>query len=190
MIRTMNKISRILFLTLLFTLFWNMNSFSQDSTGVSSNNTTSDSLVQDSIPSFEGYFKEIALFTGYSYNFGNRPNGCSHVFELGVWRAKFFGHCESANSNYYVASDFVFHDSKFAIGPKIGAYVGIMPFCAGVELAYYSNFKEDTIVFIPYLGMGHNSLKLTVKSNLNLSNKNFEYINPFSVSFSNQIIEA
>lgn len=132
--------------------------------------------------------KEIALFTGYAFNFDFKAAKKSHIVEVGISKSKYSWCHHPVNTTWYIANDFVLHGSKFISRPKIGGYFGFWGICAGAEAIYYTNFKENALCLAPYLGFGTNAFKLIIKPLIPITNKKFGYMNPVSVSASIQFI--
>ena len=145
------------------------------------------SKAQDTLNINFGHVKETALYGGYSFNTGDTANKKSHIIELGIWKSNYVNHVEPVNFNYYIGNEFLIHDSKLAIGPKIGSYIGFWMLVLGTDLVYYTNFSENALRLVPYFGFGGHSLKLTFNFYANLSNKDFIYTNPVSVNVSFQL---
>lgn len=132
-------------------------------------------------------FKEIALFTGYSFNFGDSLNKKSHVIEFGIWKSNYITHVEPFSLSYYYSTELIFHDKKLANGIKFGGFMGFWMLCLGSEIAYYTDFKENSIQITPYFGWGTNFGKITLNPHLTIYNKSFDYLNPMSLSITFQI---
>jgi hypothetical protein len=143
--------------------------------------------AQDSAIYFKGTYKETAIFSGVSINFGDTANKKSYIIELGIWKSKYITHIEPFNANYYLSNEFVLHDSKLIIGPKIGGFIGFWMFCLGSEIIFYTNFRENALRLVPYIGLGGHNFKFTINPLINLYNKDFKYINPVSLSLTIQI---
>jgi hypothetical protein len=143
--------------------------------------------AQDSAIYFRGTYKETALFSGFSLNFGDTANKKSYIIELGIWKSKYITHIEPISANYYLSNEFVLHDSKLIIGPKIGGFIGFWMICLGAELTFYTNFRENAFRLVPYIGLGGHNFKFTINPLINLYNNDFKCINPVSLSLTIQI---
>jgi len=166
----MNLFFKQIFLTLIITFLCFDNLYSQDTLSLT-----------------RGAYRETALFSGYAFNFGNTTDKNSHIVEIGVWKTKYITHIEPVNSSIYFANDFLLHDSKLILGPKVGGYIGFWTICLGAELICYTDFNESAFRLAPYFGFGSNRAKLTFKPLIKLSNRDFGYVNSFCISFSIQI---
>jgi hypothetical protein len=149
---------------------------------------TSQLPAQDTIQISHGCFKETALFSGYILNTGNKGNKSSHILEIGIWKTKYVNHVEPVSASYYLSNEFLLHDSKFAIGPKVGCFVGFWTLCLGIEVVYYTDFEDGAIRLTPFFGLGGHNIKLTINPLISLYNKDFKYINPVSLSLTIQIL--
>jgi hypothetical protein len=131
--------------------------------------------------------KETAIYGGLSINSGDTAKKNSYILELGIWKSKYPNHFEPKNFNYYIGNELLINDSRFAIGPKIGGYVGFWMLCIGSDLIYYTNFKDNALRLAPYFGLGNHSFKLTFNFFINVTNKDFRYTHPLSLNFSYQL---
>jgi hypothetical protein len=151
----------------------------------------SDVLGQDSIPKFAfewGFFKQSHLLIDYSYNFRVEDKPGHHVLELGFAHSKFMHQVESANTSYYVANEFIINSRDFSIGPKVGAYVGVWGFCAGAELAWYTNFHDESLQLTPFFGLGSERGKIYMSFHIPITNRKYQEINILSLGISLQLI--
>jgi len=80
-------------------------------------------------------------------------------------------------TGYFFASEFHFID-KPIIGPKIGAWAagGMDPIAIGINIIYYTDFDESSLVFRPEIGIGFDRIKVTYGYNAQLTNTSFDRI--------------
>ncbi len=134
-------------------------------------------------------FKQHALFIGYTFNQSDEINSRkSHIFEIGIWKSNFSEYRHPVNITWYAANDFVLHNSKLGIGPKVGGYIGFWGISFGGEIIYYTDFKTDAFYVAPYFGLGTNIGKITIKPYIKIKNQAFDYVNNFGLSLSLQIL--
>jgi hypothetical protein len=118
--------------------------------------------------------------TGVSYS--------KHTFvDLGisVIKSGIVGHHPIATA-YFFASEFHFVN-KPIVGPKVGVWAagGVAPLAMGLNIIYYSDFDQSSLVFRPEIGIGFDRLKITYGYNAKLTNTSFDRIpkNIFGLTF-------
>lgn len=81
----------------------------------------------------------------------------------------------------YIVSNEIKFGNKTTIGPKIGFWVAAGP-AAGLNLIYYTNFNQTSLVLRPEIGFGVTKLKLVYGYNLKLTD-GLTNINQSQVNF-------
>ena len=81
---------------------------------------------------------------------------------------------------YYFANEFLFNAQKFSIGPKLGSSIYIWGVVLGSEIVYYTDFHDNTLHWVPYLGFGIGAGKLFFAGHIPFCNKKYP-VNEFSV---------
>ncbi|GGB00940.1 hypothetical protein GCM10011511_25330 [Puia dinghuensis] len=82
---------------------------------------------------------------------------------------------EPASGAWFV-SDEVKFANKLLMGPKVGIWVG-GGLAFGLNMIYYTDFSQGSLVFRPEVGMGFSPFKLVYGYNAKLTNTRFEGIN-------------
>jgi hypothetical protein len=82
------------------------------------------------------------------------------------------------SSAYFASTELKFGD-KFIIGPKIGAWAsgGLGAMAMGVNMIYYTDFNNASVVFRPEIGFGYQSFKLVYGYNAIVSKNKLDGIN-------------
>jgi len=128
------------------------------------------------------------LFVGYVGNFKDNKKGVKtyHGLEFGyaqMFRSKFF------TAYSYCGSTELLTDFKNVIvAPKIGINGNLFILLTGIETAFYTDFKNNSLHLMPYIGAGIGSFKSTVRFNIPLYNKDVFNINTISLTLSFPII--
>lgn len=124
--------------------------------------------------------KNLCLLAGINYN--------KHAFiDLGVSVNRFglAGHHPIATA-YFFASELHLVE-KPIVGPKVGVWAagGVAPLAMGLNIIYYSDFNQSSLVFRPEIGFGYDRLKITYGYNAKLTNSSFERIskNTFGMTY-------
>ena len=137
---------------------------------------------------FHGCLIKYSVFNGAKVTKTVKNKDTFYALELGIARSYEMHAAESAGYSYYFSNEFVSDFNKFYIAPKIGANVSVWGFMVGSELACYTNFKGNSLHFIPYLGIGLGAGKLTAGFPIPIYNKNFLNTDYLNVSLTLPII--
>ncbi|GHT03580.1 hypothetical protein FACS189440_17030 [Bacteroidia bacterium] len=132
---------------------------------------------------FKHYIK-TQLTAGYSYlpKMEDIPSRTNHAFEIGLARSNVMSAMEFASTCYYLSNEFLFNNNQFSIGPKIGANFFIWAFGLGTEFVYYTNFHENTLHWIVYMGMGLGAGNVRLGVHIPFYNKHFQDTGRVSLS--------
>jgi hypothetical protein len=127
---------------------------------------------------------ETQLTVGYSYlpKMEDVPSRTNHTFEIGFARSNVMTVVESVSSCYYLSNEFLFNKNQFSIGPKIGVNFFVWAFGLGTELVYYTNFHENTLHWVAYMGMGLGAGNVRLGVHVPVYNKHFQDIGRVSLS--------
>lgn len=128
-----------------------------------------------------GFIKDRSFLIGYHYNFGEPNTSKFHLLEIGYQKSSTSG-VHATSANWYATSEMGFVKNSFLIGPKLGGFVSFGGFVLGSEFIYYTNFRDESLRFVPYFGIGGKPFRLSINPHIRLSNKDFERINRGSVS--------
>ena len=71
------------------------------------------------------------------------------------------------------ATDFVFHSQSFSIGPKIGGSIYFFAVTLGSEIVFYTDFRNNTLHWVPYWGIGFNAFRLFMAAHIPIYNRQF-----------------
>ena len=123
-------------------------------------------------------FREWHLTGGYRANMYNEKR-TNHIFELGITKVNDAGN-GFIGFTYYFATDFVFNSRSFSIGPKIGGSIYVFAFTLGNEIVFYTDFRDNTLHWVPYWGIGFNAFRLFMAAHIPIYNRQFP-INSMSV---------
>ena len=119
----------------------------------------------------KSFEKNLCLLTGINY-------GKQVFIDLGISvNSHGTAGYHSVETAYYLASEFHFTD-KPIIGPKIGAWIsgGASAIVVGLNIIYYTDFDESSLVFRPEIGFGFDKFKITYGYNAKLTNTSFDRI--------------
>lgn len=83
----------------------------------------------------------------------------------------------AAGYGFYFSNEFATNFNKFYIAPKIGANVTFYLFMIGSEFALYSDFQKKSLHIIPLFGFGIGGLKMNIRINIPLNNKDLFPVN-------------
>jgi hypothetical protein len=122
--------------------------------------------------------RQWQLTGGYRANMYNEKR-TNHIFELGVTKVNDAGN-GFVGSTYYFATDFVFNSQSFSIGPKIGGSIYFFAATLGSEIVFYTDFRDNTLHWVPYLGIGFASFRLFLAAHIPIYNRQYP-VNAFSV---------
>jgi hypothetical protein len=124
--------------------------------------------------------KNLCLLTGVNYN--------KHTFVdigISVNTSGVAGHHPIATA-YFFAGEFHFVKKPIA-GFKAGAWAagGVAPLAIGLNIIYYSDFDQGSLMFRPEIGLGFDRVKITYGYNARLTNSSFDRIskNTFGLTY-------
>ena len=126
-------------------------------------------------------FRQWHLTGGYRANMYNEKR-TNHILELGVTKVNDAGN-GFLGFTYYFATDFVFNSRSFSIGPKIGGSIYFFAATLGSEIVFYTDFRDNTLHWVPYFGIGFGSFRLFVAGHIPIYNRQYP-INSASVGVS------
>ena len=116
--------------------------------------------------------KTFCLLTGYSL-------GTYSYADIGFAKmsSTTIGH-HPFSSAYFASTEIKLGD-KFIIGPKIGGWIagGSSAFALGLNMIYYTDFDNGSLVFRPEIGIGFDNFKLVYGYNANLASYRLDRIN-------------
>jgi hypothetical protein len=116
--------------------------------------------------------RSISLLTGFS--FGKNP-----FAELGLSKNSntVVGH-HPFSSAYFASTELKLRD-RFILGPKIGAWAagGVGGIAIGLNMIYYTDFDNASLVFRPEIGFGFQNFKFVYGYNAILTNHKLDGIN-------------
>lgn len=116
--------------------------------------------------------RSLGLLTGVSF-------GKQTFVEIGLSKNSntVVGH-HPFSSTVFASTELKFGD-KFILGPKIGAWAagGVGAIAMGLNIIYYTNFDNSTLVFRPEIGLGFKTFKLVYGYNANLTKNRIDGIN-------------
>lgn len=118
---------------------------------------------------------------GYNYGFGRPNNKKTHSLDFGTNTA-IIGGRHLGGASFGFGSEFIFN-SNFTIGPKINATVYYQFLVFGFDFVNYTDFKNITSRFVPFLGIGFHKFRVTFNPQIILFNKNFNPINKGAINF-------
>ncbi len=120
----------------------------------------------------------IRLLIGYSL-------GKYSYAEVGIAKLKSELQGYHLFSSAYVVATEILIANKLVIGPKIGVWAsgGTSGLAMGLNMIYYTNFKNGIFVFRPEIGIGVNSVKVVYGYNMRLQQKVFDKVNKNIVGF-------
>ncbi len=86
-------------------------------------------------------------------------------------------------SGYFISNEIKLSD-RTVVGPKVGVWAagGMSGIAMGVNVIYYTDFKNGSLTFRPEVGIGMDLFKIVYGYNLQLTNKSFDRINTNLVS--------
>ncbi|NER15951.1 hypothetical protein [Spongiivirga citrea] len=125
--------------------------------------------------------KDKLLSIGYQYSFGEPNQKRFHLVDLNYQKSYSSG-IHGSSLNWYIGNEFTVGNSVFLIGPKIGAYLSYGGIVLGSQMVYYTSFREDSLRYVPFFGIGASSFRLTINPHIRLTNTDFEPINRGSVN--------
>lgn len=116
--------------------------------------------------------RSIGLLTGFSF-------GKNTFIEIGISKNSntLVGH--HPFSSAYFASTELKPGDKFIMGPKIGAWAagGVGGMAMGLNMIYYTDFDNTSLVFRPQIGFGFQNFKFVYGYNAILTRHKLEGIN-------------
>jgi hypothetical protein len=116
--------------------------------------------------------RSVGLLTGVTF-------GKNTFFDIGISMNSntVVGH-HPFSSAYFASTELKFSD-KFIIGPKIGAWVagGVGGIATGLNMIYYTDFDNGSLVFRPEVGFGFQSFKLVYGYNAILTKHKLDGVN-------------
>ncbi len=116
--------------------------------------------------------RSLGLLTGVTF-------GKSTFFDIGISKNNntVVGH-HPFFSAYFASTELKFGD-KFIMGPKIGAWAagGVGGIAMGLNMIYYTDFDNGSLVFRPEIGLGFQSFKLVYGYNAILTKYKLDGIN-------------
>jgi len=124
-------------------------------------------------------YRQWRLTGGYQFNTYEKKQN-NHIIELGITKVNDGGGMEPAGLTYYFANEFLFNSKNFSIGPKLGGSIYIWGVVLGSEIVYYTNFRDNTLHWVPYWGFGIGAGKLFMAGHIPFYNKKYP-VNEFSV---------
>lgn len=124
-------------------------------------------------------YSQWQIIGGYHFNVQEHHKN-NHILELGVAKVIDGGGIEPAGWTYYFANEFLFNSKDFSIGPKFGGSLYLWGVKLGSEFVYYTNFKDNTLHWVPYFGFGIGAGKIFLAGHVPFYNKKYP-VNDFSV---------
>ena len=124
-------------------------------------------------------YRQWQLTGGYQFNTYEKKQS-NHIIEVGITKVSDGGGVEPAGLTYYFANEFLFNSQKFSIGPKLGGSIYFWGVVLGSEITYYTDFNDNTLHFVPYIGFGIKAGKLFFAGHIPFYNKKYP-VNEFSV---------
>jgi hypothetical protein len=116
--------------------------------------------------------RSVGLLTGVTF-------GKNTFFDIGISKNNntVVGH-HPFSSAYYASTEFKFGD-KFIIGPKIGAWAsgGVGGIAMGLNMIYYTDFDNASLVFRPEIGYGFQNFKVVYGYNAILTKHKLDGVN-------------
>jgi hypothetical protein len=123
--------------------------------------------------------RSFSILTGISF-------GKNTFFDIGVSKNTntVVGH-HPFSSAYFASTELKFGD-RFIIGPKIGVWAagGVGGIAMGLNMIYYTDFDNGSLVFRPEIGFGFENFKLVYGYNAILTKHNLDGLNRNLVSIS------
>ena len=116
--------------------------------------------------------RSVGLLTGVTF-------GKNTFIDIGISRNSntVIGH-HPFSSAYFASTELKLGD-KFIIGPKVGAWAagGVGGIAMGLNMIYYTDFDNASLVFRPEIGFGFQSFKLVYGYNAILTRHKLDGIN-------------
>ncbi len=116
--------------------------------------------------------RSVGLLTGVTF-------GKNTFFDIGVSKNSntVVGH-HPFSSAYFASTELKFGD-KFILGPKIGAWAagGVSGMALGLNMIYYTDFDNASLVFRPEIGFGFQRFKIVYGYNAILTRHKLEEVN-------------
>ncbi len=128
-----------------------------------------------------GFIKDQSMVVGYHYNFDEPNSRRFHLVEIGYQKSS-ASDMHGVSANWYVTTEFLLNLNSFLIGPKMGGFISFGGFVLGSEIIYYSDFRNESLRFVPYFGIGGKPFRLTINPHIRIGNSDFEPINRGSIS--------
>ena len=132
--------------------------------------------------------KSDLILVGYQASFDSKNDENDferlktvHIVEVNYSKVFDRGGYHPASVSYYFGNDFVINFNQFIIGPKLGFNISGSALSFGSELSFYTNFKEISPRFIPFVGMGFYGSKLFVSFPIKISKSDFIPVNKLNV---------
>jgi hypothetical protein len=116
--------------------------------------------------------RTLCLLTGYSL-------GAYSYADIGFSKNSTTAIGYHPFSSAYFASTEIKLGNKLIIGPKIGGWIagGSSAMAIGLNMIYYTDFDNSSLVFRPEIGFGLEKFKLIYGYNANLTNYRLDRIN-------------
>ncbi len=144
-------------------------------------------VLTDTIPEYEmsiAFHKNPIcnhLLVGYVGNWKYEKEDIGrHGLEFGYGRALF----AEAGFSYYVTSEFLTDFKDVIVAPKIGGNINMAFFSIGMETVLYTDFENNALYLMPFIGLGVGSFKSVFKFNMPLYNREIFNLNPISFAIS------
>lgn len=130
--------------------------------------------------------KELGLLGGYNKEIGAQDGGPIHLAELGVVRGTYGGRHPFATAAH-ASVQFGLHGDKPVLVPRVGAWAAMI-LGIGVELAYYTDFDEGSLVLSPGIGLFAYPLNVALKPNIYLVGGDFRPAGGGTVSLTYRLV--
>lgn len=142
-----------------------------------------DSLLVD----FNSY-KEISISIGYNYSFGEPNKKNFHLLDTRIQKQKYGGiHPNFVNiSTGWLTG---INTNKFLVAPLIGGQIGYGGIFLGVDIAYFTSFKEGTLRIIPMLGIGFSQFRMSLNLHAPVTNTDYEPVDMANINISFRLLQ-
>lgn len=108
---------------------------------------------------------------GYSKEIGAADNSPIHFLDLGIARGAWGGR-HMVSRSMYASSLFGLSGSAPVLAPRIGVQAAML-FSLGMELAWFTDLDQGSLVFVPRFGYLGYPLNISVAPHLYLTNTTF-----------------
>ena len=122
--------------------------------------------------------KSWGITTGLNYN-------SKLTYEIGFGKAEYgMTHHHWSLINYYIGSEFTFHDDELIFAPKASFWFngGSAGMAMGISLINYTDLSESSLKIRPEIGLGFGKFKLVYGYNISTFNKDFADIGNHNVN--------